>query len=274
MRIWILALVVGTSTPAVAGPWSPQQGDGYIKVWNKVLLASRFTDRSGQTRSTQGYRELFLSTYGEVGLGADLAAIWQWDLARVFSLDGIWKAGVGDPELGLRYAPVRWGPLALGAEIALRAPLASSTTFAQLRDESGAPAAQASLGAGVWEGRASLVVGAAWRALFISGSFGYALRSRFADELRWTVEAGGQWWRLGGKLGLNGVHALGSSAGSVELAGGRGDGASSTGIALELYAEPWQGGSVGLTTEFSLFGLGLVSQPRGLVLSLFVGSKF
>jgi hypothetical protein len=100
---------------ASAGPWVPEPGEGYAKLWVKWLYGFGLRDGDGTYYELGTYNELFVSTYGEVGLVRNLAMYWHTDLLRTFYLEDLTTgspdvhAGPGDPALGFRYELVSAG---------------------------------------------------------------------------------------------------------------------------------------------------------------------
>ena len=94
--------------PAHAGPWAPEPGRGYVKLWAKWLFGLGHHDGRGHVESYGGYHEAFLATYGEVGVFPEVAVFWHTDLLRIFVLDDPESgrethATTGDPAVGLRW---------------------------------------------------------------------------------------------------------------------------------------------------------------------------
>ncbi|MEM6959828.1 MAG: hypothetical protein AAF645_29360, partial [Myxococcota bacterium] len=125
----LVAAALLPSASASAGPWAPEQGHGYAKVWVKYLLGFGFSDSDGSFSNYQSYHELFVASYGELGLGRRVSLWWQTDLVRAFFLRDPntgrqSHAGIGDPALGLAYQLVQRASFALGVRGAVRVPFA------------------------------------------------------------------------------------------------------------------------------------------------------
>ncbi|MEQ8276390.1 MAG: hypothetical protein RMA76_25510 [Deltaproteobacteria bacterium] len=267
-----LLLVPGA---ARAGPWARPAGTVYAKASSRLLLGARYTDGRGETTPIPGYRELTNALSAELSLGSGVTLLAQWDVARWFRIDGETSRSLvrpGDPRAGVRYTALSFGRGALAFEGWLGVPVASGEVIAPLADEDGATIAELRAGPGQLDltGRAEL--GWAWDAAWTSAAIGWVQRfGGYDGMLDWRAELGGRWWRLQGVLRLGGRHALDTGgAASVENPAGQSNGTSFTSTILEttfLASDRWQ---VGTSAQFSLAGLGVRSQARGPVFTLFI----
>lgn len=275
-RILFTVALLALPSVAHAGPWATPAGDVYAKASTRLLLGARYTDGTGATTPIRGYRELTSSLFGEVGLGGDLTLLLSWDVARWFSIEGTEKRSLlrpGDARAGLRYSALRFGGGgALAFEGWVGAPIASRAPIASLANEDGATIAELRAGPGVFDlvGRAE--IGWAWSAAWTSAALGWVQRFGGYDGLfDWRAEAGARWWRMQGVLRLGGRHAIDTArAERVENPAGQTNGTSFTSTILEIGASPADQWLVGGSAQFSLAGLGVRSQARGPVFTLFI----
>ena len=276
-----------SSSSALASPWAPERGHGYAKLWMKYLLGFGFVDSEGDASDYASYHELFVASYGEVGLGAGFAFWWQSDLLRTFYLrdptEGRRRAHAasGDPAAGVSWQFFASERLAMSLNVGVRAPLAEpdpvQTVYARNANESGEFEAlgELRLGEGAWSVSTKVEVGYAFDTWYVAGSLGYAVRNRgYEDRFTWSVEAGLNFRpRLRGRLRLSGAHSLGNgSAPRANTPSGLGNGVSWAGASLEGEYEFADDSYVGVALEG---GLGFLrSQTAGPVVSLYIANQF
>ncbi|MEM1416742.1 MAG: hypothetical protein AAGH15_17725 [Myxococcota bacterium] len=264
---------------AAASPWTPEQGHGYAKAWLKGLWGFGYVDGDGDRVAYANYGELFLATYGHVGLTDRLAFVWQTDALRLFFLED--RAGdrtqthatFGDPSVGLRLGALRRGRFALSLEAFVQVPLARSGAVqeVQRRETPNEPFGELVLGPGVVSLPVRVHAGWGGDGWYVAGALGYETRlGGFDDRLGAQLEAGrshpGAWsWRV--RASGNFVVREGSAA-RVESPSGQGNGVSYLGVAFEMDKEVRPGWFVGGVIEG---GLGaLRRQTGGPVFSLAV----
>ncbi len=278
MKRIALCTLLALAVPGVAraGPWAPAAGDVYAKASTRLLLGARYTDGAGATAPIRGYRELTSALFGEVGLGSDLTLLLSWDVARWFAIEGDQKRSLvrpGDARAGLRYTALRFGSGgAFAVEGWLGVPIASRDPIAPLAGEDGATVAQLRAGPGVFDVVGRAEVGWAWTNAWTSAGVGWVQRFGGYDALfDWRAEAGARWWRMQGVLRLGGRHALDTAdAERVENPAGQTNGTSFTSTIMELGVSPVDRWLVGGSAQVSLAGLGVRSQARGPVFTLFI----
>lgn len=273
----------GAAGTAAAGPWTPDPGEGYAKLWVKWLPGFGYHDGGGATIDYGAYHELFVATYGEVGLAEGLALTWHTDLLRTFVLedprtgDGETHLAPGDPALGLRWRWLSIDRLVAAVELSARVPLARDgpvqTVYAA---EGGHPEIGAlRVGAGVFDFTGMLSAGYGWDRVYVSGGAGWVARTGgFDHALTWTAEVGssfGEDWS--GRVRVSGYHSVRTGdAPRTESPSGIGNGTSYTGIALEGEWQFVEGWYLGTTLEGGLFALR--RQTGGPVINLFAATRF
>ena len=117
ISLFVFVAVWAFPSIALAGPWAPEPGHGYAKLWLKYLYGFDFHAGDGNTYGYPSYHELFLATYVEVGLVDRLAMIVHADLARERRLDADHRSNAGRRfgRIAVAPAPVIAGRLAGGA---------------------------------------------------------------------------------------------------------------------------------------------------------------
>ena len=285
-QLFLLAALVlmqlsALASPAWAGAWVPAPGSGYAKLWAKWLYGFGYLDGEGRSNEYGDYHELFLATYGELGVCSGLALTWHMDLLRSAVLQdprtgqSQAHATLGDPRLGVRFQVLREGPFAIAGEMGLRAPLARANDLQPFVYADGTPAGQLRLGAGVWEADARLSAGVGLRAFYAQLGVGYLLRSRKHDDvLQLQLEGGTRFTpELAGRLRLV-AHLPVNEGGAPyrENPAGVGNGVAYTGFALEADYELLTAYYLGLSLEG---GLGAIRrQTGGPVVSLYFAHGF
>ena len=284
-RSWATFLFVlaasTASTKSASAQWTPQPGHGHVKVWAKWLLGFGYVDGEGDYNAYQNYHELFLATYGDVGIVDGLALFWHTDIVRGFTLRDPIAGEVrghvtgGDPALGLRWRFLLRDRLAMALVGSVRAPLIQRTGEQQIvyerrpgDDGRYDRVGGLRIGAGTWDLTAGIKAGYAFDRWFLGGSVAYQARLKgFDDRIVWSAEVGLAFnERWGSTLRANGAHSmvpLRSDRGDPprsESPSGIGNGVSWTGFALELDYELISRWHLGLTIEG---GLGFLRRQTG-----------
>ena len=284
--VLVLALVLGPSSEAHAGPWAPEPGSGYAKLWLKYLYGFGYFDGDGDVLDYGHYSEIFVSAYAELGLFPQVALVLHTPILQGFLLENPREGRVdghlspGDPTLSIRWQALAIDRFAGAVEVGLRAPFARPGPVQTVYGTSeGMPAIGAlEIGTGVWDVPVSISAGYGWDELYLAASVGYVLRTGGFDHvLTWSAEAG---TTFEGGFGLRGRavgwHALdlqiGDAAPRHQSPSGIGNGTSYIGFAIEGDYEFEPGWFVGLTFEG---GLGpLRRQTGGPVVTTYLASRF
>lgn len=281
-----LTVLLGALMPAnqaQAGAWVPEPGSGYVKLWAKYLFGFGYHGGDGTTDDFHGYHELFVATYGEVGLVDRLALTWHTDLVRVFVLedprDGSrdTSATVGDPAIGLRLQLAQIDRVAMSLEVNVRAPLADDDSASTVygRDDGNPAIAELRIGSGVWNVGAAYSLGYGSDRWYMQGSAGYLFQSDgWDDAIEATLELGytfSDTWS--GRARATARFAIdGGSAARTESPSGIANGTSYAGFALEVERLFGHGIYVGGTVEGGLFYIR--RQSGGPVLALNVARRW
>jgi hypothetical protein len=282
LAIATVAVALASGAPiAHAGPWTPEPGHGYWKLWLKWLPELGYIDGQGDRHDYGPYHEVALSTYGELGLTDGVAAWLHAPLVNTFTL-GDPRTGEtsthlhpGDPAAGLRWRSLQHGRFVAALEGGMRVPIAPSDPVQTVYgDADGNPEiGRLRVGSGVFDVHAGTSSGYSWDRWAIASSIAYVLRTGgYDDVLTWTFECS---HRFGDpfsmRLRLTGWHPiLRGTEPRDESPSGIGNGTSYTGFALEAehrIADDW---SVGATFEGGIFDIR--RQTGGPVLSLFVAA--
>lgn len=271
---------------AKAGPWAPQPGHGYVKIWAKYLYGFSYNAGDGNSYDYGAYHEAFLAAYAEVGLFDRVALLMHSDIARTFHLedprDGSYESffSPGDPAVSLRWQFLSVDRFVAAAELGVRAPFGRPGPVATVysTDEGNPPVGHLQLGAGAWDVPASVGAGYAWDRWYVAGSVGYVLRTEGYDHvLTWSAEGGATFNReLGVRVRVVGYHSLdvwiGERAPFHESPSGIGNGTTYMGFAVEgdwQFEPDWY---VGFTVEG---GAGVLSrQTGGPVITLYLARRF
>ncbi len=293
-RLWAaLGFALALSASSASAQWTPQPGHGYVKIWAKWLLGFGYVDGDGDYNGYQNYHELFLATYGDVGIVDGLALFWHTDIVRGFTLrDPVadelrGHVTGGDPALGLRWRFLLRDRLAMALVGSVRAPLIQRTGERQVvyerhpgddgvYDRVGG----LRIGAGTWDLTAGLKVGYAFDTWFLGGSLAYQARLKgFDDRIVWSAEVGltlNEKW--GCTIRANGAHSMEpirpdpDDPPRSESPSGIGNGVSWMGFAVELDYELIDRWYLGLTIEG---GLGFLRrQTGGPVTSLSLSTSY
>lgn len=285
-----LALVLGglmlSPSVARAGPWTPEPGHGYAKIWLKYLFGFSFQDGQMQGHDYGGYHELVVSSYLEVGLAPRLALSLHAPIVRTFHLedprDGSYTSHLspGDPTLSLRWQFLTIDRFVMSAELGVRAPFARPGPVqpffgtADTNPELGA----LQIGTGIWDVPLTLGAGYAWDAIYLAGSAGYIIRSDGYDHvLTWSAEGGATIdTTFGVRARVVGYHSLDvwfdESAPGHASPSGIGNGTNYIGFAVEMDYQFQPRYWVGATIEG---GLGaLARQTGGPVMTLYFAHRF
>ena len=276
-------LLLAVAGDARGGPWTPEAGHGYAKVWAKWLPGFTYHTGDGRAEPYGGYHELFFTAYGELGLYDGLALIAHVPLLNLFTLEdartGSTSAHVatGDPTAALRVRVLRTAGFVMSCEGSVRAPLAPSqprqTVFGT---EPGNPVLGAlRIGNGVWDFGAMLSLGYGGSRAYAAASAGYVYRTGGYDGVVvWTAEGGVQISeRFAARVRLTRWHStLDGSAPRSESPSGIGNGTSYLGFALEADRRVGERWFVGGSVEG---GLGFLRrQTGGPVFSAYAAVKF
>ncbi len=280
----LVALVtIGLPAPAAAGPWVPDPGEGYVKVWLKFFHGLAYRSGDGNSYDYGPYNELFLATYGEVGVAENLSLYWQSDILRTFYLHdpssgetGV-HAAPGDPAIGFRYQFLSGGRFVMAAEAWGRIPLANGEAVQPvLSTAPGNPQiGELRIGAGAFDLGAGMSAGYGWDHFYTSVFGSYVLRSQDYDHvIQWTAEGG-----YGGASGfsirgrITGYHSLGNGTAPYhDSPSGLGNGTNYVGFAIETDWELWPANWLGVSFEGGLFAVS--RQSGGPVISLYWAKRF
>jgi hypothetical protein len=278
----VLAAPIIAPERAAAGPWTPEQGHGYAKIWFKWLPGWSYLDGEGESFSIGAYHELFLAAYGEVGVLDWLAITVHSDLVRLFVLEDPrtdedeWRLAPGDPAIGVRARFLELDRFVTAAEVYVRAPLATGDPVQPvIADEPTNPQIGAlQIGQGAWDFGASVSAGYAWDHFYLAGSVGYVIRTDAYDHvITWTAEGGGTVDRFGIRVRLTGHHPVDTgSAPRHSSPSGIGNGTQYAGFAVESDYRIGERWFVGLTLEGGLFLI--ERQAGGPVISVYGAAKF
>ncbi len=272
---------------AHAGPWTPEPGRGYGKIWLKWLPGFNYFDGDGRSTSYGAYHELFLAAYGEVGLldegDLGLAAMVSSDLVRLFFLEDPRTrrteshVAAPDPTIGLRFRFLRVERFVMAIEESVRAPIA---TPGPVQDVVSTDAMNPTIGAlrvgqGAWDFASSLALGHGWDRVYLAASGGYVVRSEGYDHaVTWTAEGGGSFdIGISVRARVTGYHSIGNGSAPYHTSpSGMGNGTSYIGIAVESDYELTPHFYLGLTLEGGL--LAIRRQTGGPVVSVYAATRF
>jgi hypothetical protein len=280
-----LALLLAPAS-AAAGPWAPDAGHGYVKLWLKYLYGFGYFDGQGQMHDYTAYHELFLSAYAEVGLVDRLALVVHAPIVQTFHLedphDGAYDSflGPGDPTLSLRWQFLQIDRLASSIELGVRAPFARPGPLATVyaRGTGNPPVGALQMGTGVWDVPITVAAGYGWDGFYLAGSIAYVVRTSGYDHvLAWSVEGGttieARWGLRGRVVGWHSLDVhFDEGAPRHESPSGIGNGTSYVGFALEVDYRIEENLYIGFTGEGGIGGL--VRQTGGPVVTLYVAARF
>ena len=255
-RLGLVVLVLW-STPAAAGPWTRDQGHGFVITgWSRIAATSVFA-ADGSTVPIRRYEQNAWSGYGELGLVSRwLTATVESTLVRDNQQGDDHTAGMGEWRFGawsgVVVRPVR---LSLGATVTV--PLGSPTP----RDVG---AGRLPLGSGEFQLDLRAAFGWSWnggrrwplRHYFVVEA-GYWRRELFADSFVYRAELGLQLpWRVVDRLWiigrLIGVESFASAARASSDPTGLDDGFTVVAPGVEGVVRLWRGLSVGAGFETAL----------------------
>ncbi len=282
----VFALLVGPVSAAHAGPWVPEPGHGYVKVWFKYLYGFSFRDGAGEGYDYGGYHELFVSTYAELGIAPQLGLVLHAPLLQTFYIedprDGSYTAYLnpGDPTLSLRWQFLTIDRFVMGAEAGVQAPFARPGPVQTLygTDEGNPEIGALQLGTGIWDVPLSVSAGYGWDTVYVAASVGYRLRTGGYDHvLVWSAEGGatvGPHFGVRGRL--LGYHSIGVWFGDRAPGhlspSGIGNGTTYVAFAVEADYQIETNYWLGATFEGGLGGL--TRQTGGPVVTLYFAHRF
>jgi len=278
-----VAVLFARAPVAHAGPWAPEPGHGYAKLWLKWLPGVGYHSGDGHSYGYGSYHEVFFSGYGELGIAPRIALTINAPFVETFLLEdprtGETSTHVtpGDPALGVRWQALKLGRFAGALEAHVRAPVADGDPVQTVYGtDAGNPViGELRLGSGVWDLEADVDVGYGWDRVYLAGAAGWVARTGgFDHAFVWSVEGGARFsphWSA--RLRLHGYHSVRTGdAARTESPSGAGNGTSYSAAALEgeyTFDGHWM---VGTTLEGGL--LGIRRQTGGPVISLFVACSF
>lgn len=281
-----IALVALAPAHAAAGPWTPEPGHGYVKLWLKWTCNCGFGYMASDGGSYEYgfYSEIFANAYGEVGLADGLAAWAHWPFVQSFLLEDtrLGRVGdhtvIGDPTIGLRWRWLRVGRFVAALDAGVRFPIAPSGEVQQVygREAPHHRIGGLRVGTGVFDFPLALSIGYAWDRFYLAGSGGYVARTDDFDHvLTWSAEGGGTFdGGLSLRVRLTGWHSLGNGDPRQyhESPSGIGSGTSYIGFAVEMDVPVERDWWLGVTFEG---GLGALSrQTGGPVITLYAAHRF
>ncbi|MDQ3037681.1 MAG: hypothetical protein M3Y87_35135 [Myxococcota bacterium] len=284
----VLGLAIATLAPAraAAGPWTPDPGTGYVKLWLKWTCNCGFgyIASDGGSYEYGFYSEIFANAYGEVGV-ADGLAVWaHWPVVQSFLLEDtrLGRVGdhatIGDPTIGLRWRWLRVGRFVSALEAGVRFPIAPSgevqTVYGRNAPHHRIGGLQ--IGTGVFDVPLALSIGYGWDGFYLAGSGGYVVRTDDFDHvLTWSAEGGGTFdGGLSLRVRLTGWHSLGNGDPGRyhQSPSGIGSGTNYIGFAVEMDVPIERDWWLGATLEGGLAALS--RQTGGPVITLYVAHRF
>jgi len=284
----LLALLcVGLPAPASALAWVPEGGGVYAKVSGRWLPGLGYhrgpeeADGALFTGTTPfgAYHEVFVTAYGEVGVGRGLAVWVHSQGLRVFLLgdprdDSLsTHVSAGEPAVGLRGQLVRVEGVAVSADGWLRVPTGRGRPVQTVygTDEGHPAIGELIIDAGAWEVGASIALGTSFGKHWLVATIGLTARThRFDSLLDWSLKLGrplGKGWGL--NVRLAGHHPLGDGAAPyMRSPSGIGNGARYLGLTLEVDKRFTNGFGFGASFAGGFYTS--VRQTSGPVVTLFV----
>jgi hypothetical protein len=276
-----VALVPGV---AHAGPWTPDPGHGYAKLWLSELPGFDYHAGDGRTIGLGLYDEASLNAYGEVGVYDGVAISLHVPLARVAFLedprDGhvVGHVAPGDPTLSVRWRFLRFDRFVAAVDAGVRLPFAAGGVWQNVYAGT-APhelVGGLEMGTAVVDVHGGLSFGAAWDRIYVTGGATFVGRTGGWDQVfAWSAEVGGSPFdtRFGIRLRVVGWHPLiRGSEPRGESPNGVSNGTEYVGIGVE--GEWWLDAHWAVGGAFQ-GGLGaLHRQIGGPVVDVYVAAKF
>lgn len=221
---WVLAMTLGSASPALAGAWLREPGEAYAKGSVSRLTGSEAFNAEGKRQALDDatlyanprYREGNASLYTEYGAAGWLTLIASVPLklaehdadalAPVGDIEGS-SFGLGDLHVGARL-PLHRGRWLAAFEPDLKVPLYGSPDPFSDNPE---------LGSGFVDAGAAAVLGTGVPRVrgYTQGSFGYRIRGgSTSEELYWDAEAGAEPWRgVRARIRYDGIDSQGAGSG-------------------------------------------------------------
>lgn len=282
----VLAGLCLAAAPAHAGPWIPDPGHGYLKLWARWLAGFGYHAADGSTIPYGAYHEVSLNAYAEVGVGAGFMVWANSPFVSTFTLSdpragGETRAHVafGDSTAGARYGIVRRGPFRFSVGAFVRAPIAPSGVRQDVYSTEGPPARAPfgglRIGNGAWDLGGELSAGYGWSRVYTAASVAWVWRSDgFDPVLTYTAEAGASvTQRWSARLRVTGYHSIAlGSARRHNSPSGIGNGTRYVGFALETDYRVSGRSFVGLTFEGGVAAI--ERQTGGPVTSIYYALQF
>jgi hypothetical protein len=293
MRVVGVLLAMLLPATAGAGPWTPDAGHGYGKVWLAALPGIGFNP--GPEAAADGiegpqlfgvYQEVSLGTYMELGLAEGVALVAHWAPVRTFVLgdpragaQAQFHASVGEPMVGLKVRPVKVKRFVLGFEAGLRAPTGRNLT---VQDMHGLAQGNPKIGAlttdsGSWDATVGVSAGLGFDRWYCAAAAAWTWRSEGYDSVAtFSIEAGrglgrkGLWsgrFRVAGNLPLHDGTAPYHASPS-----GLGNGTTYVAFTLEVERKVAEGWWVGASLAGGLPPV--LRQAGGAALTLSVSHAF
>ncbi|MBV6647774.1 MAG: transporter [Cyclobacteriaceae bacterium] len=138
LRIVIPALLLSTNLLA-GGGWTEKKGEGFFKLSQYNISASKFFDGNGDRASTPTINFYSTSLYGEYGITDKITGVAYIPLVTRITLNSVRRrqsgqfspgdelTGIGDPTIGLKYSLLKKGSLAASASLILGIPLGNDS---------------------------------------------------------------------------------------------------------------------------------------------------
>jgi len=222
---WIAAgaaagMIALSCTSAWAGAWLMKPGEYYVKLFASYLYTEEEYDKDGNlipTRSgvqgiTNGsYEEIAVTAYVEYGLSERVTLVGSvpykmltssWtELGGNFQVQRDIEAtnrGMTDLRAGVRY-PLKTSGFPISVEGIIKLPLGYDPS----PDLEQVPP----LGSGKVDAGLRLLAGVSLWPFpgYLNGVGGYRFRGGLADEVFFNVETGVTWWRIFGKVSVDGI---------------------------------------------------------------------
>ena len=192
----VLVLTLAISLPALAGGgWTKKKGEGYFKLGQSSLRATKFFEADGSTVDIVTTGVYFTSLYGEYGLSDRWTTTFyvpffsrvtvnkvEFTSGRVIEGDDV--NTIGDSDIGLKYGIIRNKPFVLAGSLTLGLPLGTT---------SGGRTEALQTGDGEFNQLFQLEAGYGFQKapVFLSGGVGFNNRTKgFSEEFRYNAEVG------------------------------------------------------------------------------------